>query len=330
MLRSQSIPNRSLACFAAEGDELDLKGTTPGSASSTKAKQHQHASSHKRAAAAPVGEELDPSANTNAPSPRYPKRKRGRGVSAHATPPTSSGDPHAPPSLIEHARGQQSPAQQAVDSKELNRSTTHPQGSRHRQQQQHHPSPSGSDQSSGSASGSETRPASRSAHPQPSWRQQEQQEPEEEAPREAVRARSQSRPFSRAGSHTQTSAQACERDSAARFRPRHPSRESHEAHARQSAPGRRPSCDPSPRHGGTGGLPGISDPRAWQGGSAALSRGPDRADRLRHKPDPERARQDQSACGYLPYNGQMHMGRPRPQHPQVTPPSLLAKHAWLL
>lgn len=272
---------------AAAGEELDPKGTTPGSASSKKAKQHPH----KHAATAPVGEELDPSANKDASSPRHAKRSKGGGGPADAIAPTSSG---------------------------LNRSSTQEQGTQHQQQQQQHSSPSGSDQSSGSGSGPEAQPAS--AHPQPSWRQQEQLEPEEEAPRAAAPLpRALSRPFSRSGSQTHTSAQAAEQDPSARFRPHHhhPSRDSHEAQPRQSALSRGLPHEPSPRHANADGVFSAADHRDRGPGHAAASRGPDRADR--HSPGPERARRDRSEGGYPHYNGpQSHMDRRRPQHPQVT------------
>ena len=255
-------------CFAAAVEELGPKGTTPGSASSKKAGQHLH----KRAATDPVGEELDPSASTNASSPRHPKRKRA---------------------LVNRSPTQQEPQHQ-------------------QQQRRQNSSPSGSDQSSGSGSGPELQPAS--AHPQPSWRQQEQLEPEEEAPRASARPRSQSRPFSRSGSQTHT--QAAERDPSARFRPHHhyPSRDSHEA--RQAAPSRGHSGERSPSRFGPGGFPSTADHRAPGAGPAAGRRGPDRADR--HSPGPERAGRDRSAGAYSHYDGsQTHMGRQRPQHPQV-------------
>lgn len=286
-------------CSAAAGEELDLKGTTPGSASSKKAKQHLH----KRAANTPVGEELDPSANNDASSPKHPKHKREGVVPADATPPSSSG---------------------------LNRSLTHKRGTQHQQQQRQQSSPSGSDQSSGSGLGPEAQPAS--AHPQPSWRQQEQLEPEEEAPRAAApRPRSQSRPFSRSGSQTHTSAQAAERDPSARFRPHHhPSRDSHEAHPGQSALGRGLPHEPTPRHASAGGLLATADHRDHLGaGHAAASRGPDRADR--HSPGPEQARQDQSEGRYRHYEGaQTHMDRQRPQHPQVTGSLLVMQPCFLM
>lgn len=282
-----------LSLCAAASEELDPKAATPGFACSKKPEEPQHSSSHKRPAAAPVGEELDKAANTSDSSPRHPKRQRGPNP-AHLS---SSGDPaaqahgrrHPPADSIRSQRHasessmrssaspdhslpladdfgwQVSPGQQASGSKGLSRSPTHPQEdpNQHRNQQL---SGSGSGSGRGHSSGSDAGSQPASGRPLPSWRQQEQQEPEEEAEPEAAtaeaRPRSQSRPFSRSGSRTHNSAQP---DGVARVGPHHrPHRPHHgspKAHPHQSTNDRGP-WERSLGRSGAGVLSSAPDHRA--------------------------------------------------------------------
>ena len=342
----------SLSLCAAAGEELGPKAATPGFASSKKPEQPQHSGNHKRPAAAPVGEELDEAittANTSDSPSRHLKRRRGMDPPAHVSAPIISGDPAAKPhrhrhgpeestrsqphgpessktstvspddslSLAGDAGRQLSRKQQASGSNELNRSPTNPQETHHHQQQKQQQlsgSDSGSSHSSSSDSGSH--PAS--AHPLPSWRQQERQEPEEEAEAEAARPRSQSRPYSRSGSQTHNSAQAGNPDGVAGVRthprPHRPHHGSPKPHPHQSTSGRGPR-ERSLAYSGAGALPSAPDCRL---GHRANHRADRRADnRADLRPD---QRADHRAAHRANYHSADHRADHRAHQPRPSAP----------